>query len=184
MRLANVAVFGRRPSWPYPEGDDTIRASGVGGETANLDEGRRIGDDVVGGQRYQQSIFVALGRKCSARGNSGAGIPPHRFKQDVGLGPNRRQLLGHEKAVLIIGHDDRPTEEGRIRHPPDGILERRMRTKQRQELLGTSFARGRPQPRAGAAAHDQRDDRWSQFRSYSGLRENSRSAGKLVTRLI
>jgi hypothetical protein len=139
---------------------------------------------MVGGQGYQQTIFIALSRKCCAGSNSGAGIPSHRFKQDVGLGPDRRQLLGHEKAVLIIGHDDRPTEQSRIRDPLDGILQHRMRTKQGQELLGTSFARGWPQPRAGAAAHDQRDDRWSQFRSYSRLRENSRSAEKLVTRLI
>ena len=60
-----------------------IPQSFVGGETANFDEGHGIGDDMVGGQRYRQNIFIALGCKCCAGSNSGDGIPPHRFKQVI-----------------------------------------------------------------------------------------------------
>jgi hypothetical protein len=71
------------------------------------------------------------------------------------------ELFGDQETILSVGHDERTAEQGRIRNSADRVLERRIRAEQRQKLLGRALARGRPEPRAGTAAHDQRDDWFS-----------------------
>jgi hypothetical protein len=99
---------------------------------------------MIGGERNDQRIAVALGRECRAGRNRGTGIAPQRLQEDVSLGTDRRELLGHQKTILVVGDDDRPAEQRRIGHAADRVLKRRLRTKQRQELLGTALARRRP----------------------------------------
>jgi hypothetical protein len=145
------------------EHDDPILLGGGAAEGADLGERRRIGDDVVGGKRDDDGAIIARQRVAGAGGDRRTGIAPRRLEQDVGLGADGGKLLGDEEAVLTVGHHDRPSKQSRIGDPAHGLLEGRQRAEQRQELLGPVLARRRPQPRAGAAAHDQGDDRLSQF---------------------
>ena len=160
---ADVAVLGRRPRRLDAEHDDPILLGGGAAKGADLGERRRIGDDVVGGKRDDDGAIIARQRVAGAGGDRRTGIAPRRLEQDVGLGADGGKLLGDEEAVLTVGHHDRPSKQSRIGDPAHGLLEGRQRAEQRQELLGPVLARRRPQPRAGAAAHDQGDDRLSQF---------------------
>ena len=56
-------------------------------------------------------------------------------------------------------------ENRRIADAADRLLKGRARTEQAQELLGPPLARGRPQARPGAAAHDEGNDRFGHRRS-------------------
>ena len=132
-------------------------------DRAHLGEGERIGHDMIGGKRHDDRIVAAAERISRARDNGRTGIPPHRFEQNVGFRTDRRELLGDQEAILPIGHDHRPAKQSRIGHASDGFLESRQRPEQRQELLRPIFARGRPQPRPGAAAHDEGNDRLRHF---------------------
>jgi hypothetical protein len=118
---------------------------------------------VVGSKRNDDGAVIARQRKAGACGDRRTGIAPRRLEQNVGFDPDRRKLLSDQEPVLTIGHHDRPSKQSQIRDPAHGLLERRQRTEQRQELLGPVLARGRPQPGARAAAHDQGNDRLSQF---------------------
>jgi hypothetical protein len=116
---------------------------------------------LIGGERDHQRIAVPLCRKRRARRDRRTGIPPDRLEQNIGLDADGRELFGDKKTILRVGDDNRPAEQSRVGHPANGVLKRRFRTEQRQELLGPAFARGRPQPCAGAAAHDQGNDGFS-----------------------
>ena len=118
---------------------------------------------MVGGKRDDDGAIVARQRVAGAGGDRRTGIAPRRLEQDIGLGADGGELLGDEEAVLAVGHHDRSSKQSRIGDPAHGLLEGRQRAEQRQELLGPVLARRRPQPGAGAAAHDQGDDRLSQF---------------------
>jgi len=118
---------------------------------------------VVGGKRDDDGAIIARQRVAGAGGDRRTGIAPRRLEQDVGLGVDGGKLLGDEEAVLTVGHHDRPSKQSRIGDPAHRLLKGRQRAEQRQELLGPVLARCRPQPRARAAAHDQGDDRLSQF---------------------
>jgi hypothetical protein len=118
------------------ECDDAICASSIGGKTTDFSEGCRIGDDVIGGERDNYRITVALGGKCRASGNSRPGIASYRLEQDVGLNADFGQLLGDQKTILRVGYDDRAAEQARVRNPVQGILKGRTRTEQWQELFG------------------------------------------------
>ena len=100
--------------------------------------------------------------KAAPAAIAGTGIAPDRLEHDIGFDADGGELFGHQEPVLIIGHDDRAAKQRRIGDPANGILKRRVRTKQRQELLRPAFARRRPQPGTGAAAHDQGNDLLSQ----------------------
>ena len=74
-----------------------------------------------------------------------------------------RKLIGDKELILAVGVHDRPRKQSRIGDPAHRLLERGQHAEQRQELLGPVLASRRPQPGAGAAAHDQGNDRLSQF---------------------
>ncbi|MHC2606493.1 hypothetical protein ACVL92_007307 [Bradyrhizobium liaoningense] len=112
---------------------------------------------MVGGEREHDRFTVAVLREYRARSDRGAGIAPHRLEDHVRLDADLGELLQHHEAVGRIGDDDRPVEQGGIGHAQQRVLECRARAEQRQELLGANLARSGPQPRAGAAAHDQGD---------------------------
>ena len=122
---------------------------------AGGDKGLGIAHDVIGGERQNDRVAVARLREHRAGRDRRTGIPPHRLQQDIGLKPDLGQLLQHHEAIGRVGDDDRTLEQRRIRHPQQRVLERRARPEQRQKLFRTDLARGRPQPRSGAAAHDQ-----------------------------
>ncbi len=128
------------------------------------DKSAGVADDVIGGQRQHHGILVARLRKGRARGNRRTGIPPHRLQQDIGLKPDLGQLLEHHEAIRHVGDHDRTFEQRGVGDPQQRVLKRRTRPEQRQELLRAHFARGRPQPRSGAAAHDQWNDSFGHCR--------------------
>ena len=113
---------------------------------------------MIGGERHQHRIAVALRAKRGAGRDRRTGIAAHRLEQDVGLDADLGELFLDDETILRVGDDDRPPEHRGIRHPQHRFLEGRARAEQRQELLRPAFARGRPQPRAGAAAHDERNN--------------------------
>ena len=131
---------------------------------------------MIGGKRDDQRIIAAAERKSRAGDNRRTGIPPRRFEQNVGFRTDRRELLGDQETILGVGHDHRPAKQSRIGHATNGFLEGRQRPEQRQELLRSIFARGRPQPRPGATAHDEGNDRLRHFnaREFAPTRANSR----------
>ena len=90
---------------------------------AHLGEGDRIGHDMIGGERDKDRIVTAAECISGARDDGRTGIPPHRFEQNVGLRTDRRELLGHQEAILPIGHDHRPAKQSRIGHAANGFLE-------------------------------------------------------------
>ena len=152
---ADVAVFGRRALRLDAEGHDAPALGGDQPLATGSDKGWRIADDVIGRQRQHHRLVVARLRESGAGGDRRTRIPPHRLQQHVRRDADFGELFQHHEAVGRIGDDDRTLEQGRIRHPLERVLKGRARAEQRQELLGAPLARGRPQPRPGAAAHDQ-----------------------------
>ena len=99
---------------------------------------------MIGGKGSDDGIASAFDGEGRGRGDRWAGIASQRLQHDIGLSANGGELLSHQKPVLHVGDDDRPTKRSRISEPAHRVLKRRIRTKQRQELLGPSFTRGRP----------------------------------------
>ena len=151
----DVAVFGGGTFGLHAERHDVPGFRSRQPLAAGGEERRRVANHVIGGKRQHDRILVARLRKGRAGRDRRAGIAPHRLEQHVGLEADLRQLLQHHETIGVVGDDDRPLEQRSIRHPQQRVLERRTRSEQRQELLGMDLARGRPQPRSGAAAHDQ-----------------------------
>jgi hypothetical protein len=69
---------------------------------------------VIGGKRNDQGIDFALGGKGRAGGDRWTGISPYRLEHDIGFDPDRSELLGDQKAVLIVGHDEWTAEQSRL----------------------------------------------------------------------
>ena len=84
---------------------------------------------MIGGERDDHRIVAAAKRIFGAGGNRRPGIAPDRFEQDVGLRADRGQLLGDQKPILAVGHDDRAAEQRRIGYAANGLLKGRQRTK-------------------------------------------------------
>jgi hypothetical protein len=140
------------------EGDDASLRGRRRRGPAGLAEGLGLAHDVVGGQHQRQGVGAALesehGSDCDRR----AGVAPHRLEHDVGLDAALAQLLGHHEAEIGAGDDDRAGEQRGVGNPRQHLLKGRLRPDQGDELLGHALARHRPQPGAGAAAHDHRND--------------------------
>jgi hypothetical protein len=107
---------------------------------------------VVGRQHEHEGIAIAFGREQGGDRDRRTRIAAHRLEHDVGLDAALTQLLGHDKAEVGIGDDDRPREQIRTRNARKHLLERRLLSDERNELLGHALAR--PQARSRAAAHD------------------------------
>ena len=76
----NVAIFGRGPCRLHTKGDNTIGASRIGGESTTFNEGCRIGDHVIGGERDNDWIVGAPGCIGRARRNGRTGIAACRLE--------------------------------------------------------------------------------------------------------
>ena len=165
LAAADIAIFGRRPIRRDTERYD-MPALGRGARgAAGCDEARDVGDDVVGGQRQHDRRVAPPQRMHRAGDNRRSGVAPMRLEQDVGVDPDLGELLGDQEPVLMIGDDDGPSEHRSLADPADRLLKGRARTEQPQKLLGPPLARRRPQPRPGAAAHDEGNDRLGHRRS-------------------
>ncbi len=141
---ADVAVFGRRAGRPHSERNDPFVCGGPRCRNTGFGESARVGDDVIGGQRHDDGILVTIVGEQGAGNDRRPGIAPHRFKQDVGFRREGGELLGDEKPILVVGHDDRPAKQGRIGNATNGFLKGRIGTEERQELLGPVFTRRGP----------------------------------------
>ena len=95
---------------------------------------------MIGGERDHDGVAAAIEGKCRAGNDRRPGIAARRLKQNIGLDADLRELLGDHEPVLVIGHDDRPTEHARVADPAQGLLKRRMPAEERQELLRPAFA--------------------------------------------
>ena len=125
---------------------------------AGGDKGSGVAHDMIGGQRQNDRLALARLRKGGTCRNRRSGIAPHRLQQDIGLDADLGELLQHHEAIGGVGDHDRPLEQRRVGDPQQRVLKGRARSEQRQELFRMNLARGRPQPRSGAAAHDQWDN--------------------------
>ena len=115
-------------------------------------------NDVIGCEHQHQGVAVALGREHGGNRDRRPGIAAHRLEHDVRLDAALAQLLRHHEAKVGLGDHDRARKQFGIRYAREHLLKGRFLSDQGHELLGHALARDRPQPRAGAAAHDHRDD--------------------------
>ena len=125
---------------------------------ASRAEGRNVEDDVIGGQRQHHGLRVALTRDRGGGGNRRPRIAAHRLDHHGRLHAHVLRLAAGEEMEIRAGNDDRRGEH-RVLHPQKRLLIGRALAHQRQELLGVSVARDRPQPRPGAAGQQNGNDR-------------------------
>ena len=159
-RLAgtDVAVTDRRLGRRDAERDDrALGGGGLGGGGAGGEEALLVEHDMVGGEDRDDGLRVARRADLGGDRHRRAGIAARRLDDDRRLGADLFELLAHQKAVVAVGDDDRLVEHRRV-EALDRLLEGRRRADQRNELLRHGLARFRPHPRAGAAAHDDRQD--------------------------
>ena len=67
---------------------------------AGSDEGRLVGHDMIGGERDQHRIAVALHAERGARDDRRTGIAAHRLEQDIGFDADLRELRLQEEETL------------------------------------------------------------------------------------
>jgi len=95
---------------------------------------------VVGRQHEHEGVAIAFGREQGGDRDRKTRIAAHRLEHNVGLDATLAQLLGHDKAEVGIGDDDRPREQVRMRNARKHLLERRPLSDERNELLGPALA--------------------------------------------
>ncbi|GAC1671336.1 MAG: hypothetical protein NVS9B2_18050 [Steroidobacteraceae bacterium] len=118
----------------------------------------RIADHVVRRRHHQSGLRIDLEgperRECDCR----RGITAGRFEQNRRcLEPQSADLLGHREAVRFVAHHDGRLRAGYARQPGRRVLQHGVLARERQQLLGIHFSRQRPEPRAGAARQDHRN---------------------------
>ncbi len=154
----DVAVTGRRPCRRDAEDDDL--ASLRGGQCARDGgvEAGVIADDVIGGKNQQRGAGMAAGDEGGGGGDGGRGVAPFRLEQRDGSGAGCGQRRGDEMGMVGAGDHDGRAEQGRFGDALQCQGEGGGAVDQRQEWLGTIATRCRPQARAGAATHNNRND--------------------------
>ena len=161
---ADVAVTDRRLGRRDAERDD--RALAAAASAAAAQAARKLFWSSTTWSAAKTATTVCGSRAApisAAIATAGAGIAARRLDDDRRLGADLLELLAHQEAVVAIGDDDRLVEHRRV-EALDRLLEGRGRADQRNELLRHGLARFRPHPRAGAAAHDDRQDFPRHFR--------------------
>jgi hypothetical protein len=119
-----------------------------------LGEGRLVGDEVV--SRHDDADLVALapreGRRQRRRGRRGAS---QRLPEDVVLRQVGQLIAGGTDVGLARDDMDVLGPKERA-EPRDRLLEQARVAGERQQLLRRAAPRQWPEPRAGAAGHDDR----------------------------
>jgi hypothetical protein len=113
---------------------------------------------MIGGEHRHDALGVADRRPRRGSADGRGAVAPFRLEQDRRLGPDLLQLLGDAEAIIEIGDDDGRLENRPIGDDVDDRLEGRPVADQRNELLGQTLARFRPDPHPRAAAHNHRLD--------------------------
>ncbi len=105
-----IAEAGGRPGRLDPEGNDGAGGGRLGSRPAEFDEGRPVFDHVVRREHGNHGFWGPAKRNLGRDRDRRAGIAAGGLEDDVGLDPCLRNLFGHEKAVIVVGDDDRRSE--------------------------------------------------------------------------
>ena len=148
----HIAVAGlRRRGW-NPEGDHPAPRRERRAAAHRLVKGGPVGDDMIGGHHQQHRVALRGGMQ-RGEGQRRGRAAARRLEDDCPrLRPDPAQLIGHQKAILLVAQQQRCGIERQALEPPRRFLEQAQLPVQRQQLLGVLLARQRPQARAGAAA--------------------------------
>jgi len=120
---------------------------------------RGVGDGGIRRHDPEQGRGRLLVREQRRGGDGGGGVAAFRLEQDGRAGDAAgAQLLGHQEAVRLVAHYDR-RQEARTHGAAGGLLQDGPLPDEGPQLLRIGLARQRPQPRAGAAREDDRQDR-------------------------
>ena len=158
--MLDVAVAGLRRGRAHAEGDDAAGARRRGGDGEAACSAARVGDRVVG---RRAATAPRRGRlpptSTAAAAIAGALLRPTGSSRMRGAAiAGGAELLGDQEAVLLVADDDRRRRSRSPRARSAVSCEHRAVGDQRPELLGEALARHRPEPGAGAAGEDDRDD--------------------------
>ena len=164
----DVAVAGGRPCRRDAEDDDLARLRRRKGRAHRAVKAGRIADDVIGGENQEGGLGVGAGDEGGGGGDCRGGVAPFRLEQRDGGRAGLGQRRADEMGMVGAGDHNRGAEQGRRGDALQGEGEGGGAIDQRQERLGVVAARGRPQARTGAAAHNDRDDHG--FRPFTGQR--------------
>jgi hypothetical protein len=159
-RLArpNVAEAGGRLARADAEDDDLAVCRRPAGERRGGAEAGEVADQVVGSEHEDGRLRIAARDEDGSGGDRGGGVARLRLQDEIGLDIGIAQGLGDQEAVVAVGDDHRRREERGVGDALQGAGEGRAAIDQRQEGLRRDVVGGGPQTRAGAAAHDHRDD--------------------------
>ena len=171
QRLAalDVAVAGFRRGWLHAEGYHLPGARRDHGNLQRPVQRGRIGDRGVSGHHPQHRVRVLLGHQAGGGGDRRGGVAADRLQHDAPrfqwpVDPRCRQAIPAARICsairnrwLLVAHHYRWGETGAA-GAQRGLLDQRAIGQQRPELLGEALARHRPQPCAGPAGQDDRDD--------------------------
>jgi hypothetical protein len=134
-RLAalDIAVAGLGPLRMDAESHETSRPRGDGGA---LDRGLECGhilDRVVGRHHQHQRLRIGLDEKQRGDRRGRRGVAADRLQQQcLRRRLDTAQLLGDDKAVLLVGDHQRVGKAGRARHPQRRLLQQAVLADQGQ----------------------------------------------------
>ncbi len=128
------------------------------GGADRLLKGRKVADQVVRRHHRQNGIGVVAGGDHRRAEDRRHRVAPFGLDHHPRLRRHRLDLVADGEAHRM-GADHHRLGEIRALHPAERHLQKRLVADDRQELLGHPLARYRPEPRAGTAAKDHREDR-------------------------
>ncbi len=148
--LADAAVAGFRRARHDPEGDQVVAARKVLGDGQRGMQPVDLRNEVVGRQHQQRRVVQPGGLNGGHRHGRG-GIAAHRLEDDgPGRHPDRAQLLGSQKTVVLVADHNRGAHPGIGAQPQHGILKHGVLAHQVQHLFGVERARKGPEAGTGA----------------------------------
>src|SRR5579885_3234664 len=135
------------------ERDNIALHGGPRGSLAQLDEFFPILHHMIGRKNGCHRIGAEPGGKTGSNGHRRAGVAAHRLKDDARLAADLLELLGDQKAVLLVGNHNRRLK-GAIADDFGGHLKGRERPQEGNKLLWQALARFWPNAGPSAAAHN------------------------------
>ena len=136
-------------------------------------EGRYIANQMVRRQQQHHRLGIALEQRQRGNGSGRRGIAANRFKEDA----ERRNtdfahLLGDQKTVIVVAHDQRLPDLRQPRQTPHGFLHHGQVRGQRQQLFRQSLARQRPESGAGTTGKNDGIERHGRLVVDRGVKVN------------